>query len=228
MSDLLDTIDVDNAIAKLTRPWTDVLSPRETNLNTYTPIDHAPLLDMLDAICRSSYGAGVAGASSDPASRNLLNLEAHALREHIDGTVRAWLGELSKHRAESELKAAIVQLGGILNAHHAAATITDREYQRITGFFPRWCERIWRLFDPPTIKELEGSCPNLDCEMTRWADGAGATGTALIAFYVKGTMDVRASCRSCGWGWVGPAQLAVLGRHLGAEQDEDMLRAAGL
>ena len=56
MSDLL------HAVEKLTRPWSDVLSPDETGLDRYLPVDYPPLLDMLDEACRTSVSEAGAGA----------------------------------------------------------------------------------------------------------------------------------------------------------------------
>lgn len=217
--------DTTIALEKLTRPWSDVLSPKESGTDRYIPVEYPPLLDMLDEACRSSYGAGASGASSDPASRNLINLEAHGLREHIDGTVRAWVRELSKQRPESELKDTLGQLAGILNAHHAAHTITDTEHERISAFFPRWCERIWSLFDPPTVKDLIGACPN--CSETKYTALDGSKASALIAYFWKGIRP-EAKCQSCGFHWSGERELLELGYHIGATQDEEALRDMGV
>lgn len=216
-----------HAVEKLTRPWSDVLSPDETGLDKYIPVDYPPLLDMLDEACRANMGERSHGSASDPASRSLLDLEAHALRERIDGTVRTWITHLSRQRPERELKAAVVQLAGVLQAHQAARTITDAEHARISGFFPRWCEQVWRLYDPPVVKELKGSCPNPDCEQSTVTDGDGAVGTSLIAFYVRNTGQVRAKCRSCSWEW-GQDEIRLLGQWLGATQDDEFLKAVGL
>lgn len=221
----LDAVDAQNAIDKLTRPWTDVLTPKETGTGKYVPVDFPPLLDMLDDACRSSIGGVPSSGRTDPASRNLLNLEAHGLREHIDGTVRAWIGELSKRRPEVELKAAVVQLGGILHAHQAAASMPTVEYQRITAFFPRWCDRIWRLFDPPVVKDIVGACPN--CAETSYQAMDGAKSTAMIAFYWRGIRP-EAKCQRCGEHWVGDRALLELGYHLNAVMDEDALREMGV
>lgn len=214
------------AIEKLTKPWHDVLSPAETGLPGYTTIDYPPMLDMLNQACRGNIGERGAGAS-DPATRSLLNAEAHTLREQIDGTVRAWIGQLGRRKAEADLKSAILQLAGILHAHHAAHTITDVDHARILAFFPRWCERIWRLYDPPVEKSLDGACPNGDCGQTHTLDAEGGTIRALVAYYHRGSGTVQAKCRACGWEW-GPDQVRLLGLHLGATQDESVIRAAGL
>ena len=154
-------------------------------------------------------------------------MEAHMLREHIDGQVRSFIRDLSKGRVDRDLKAAVVQLAGILNAHHAAKTIPDVQHNRVSACFPKWCEQIWRIFEPAVVKELIGQCPNPDCEQSAHVDELGMKGSALIAFYVRGTESVRAKCRACGWLW-DQGQLRLLGEWLGATQDDDFLLAAGL
>lgn len=221
-------IDYPTAVERLTRSWHDVLSPTETGLDRYTPVEYSPLLVMLDEACRSNTGNHKAGAGADPASRSLLDLEAFSLREHIDGTVRAWLSRLSKERQPRDLIEAVNALVGILAAHHAARTITDVEHDRITAMFPRWCDRIWALYLPLVVKELAGACPNPDCEQTQFTDGEGKVGRALIAFYTRNTGQVSARCRACEWTWRSPAELRLLGQWLGASQDDEFLEAVGL
>lgn len=216
-----------HAVEKLTRPWSDVLSPDETGLSKYIPVDYPPLLDMLDEACRNFTSTRSQHAGGETSTRSLLNLEAHALRERIDGTVRTWIGQLSRQRPERELKAAVVQLAGVLQAHQAAKTMTDIEWSRITAFFPRWCEQVWAIFDPPVVKELKGPCPNPDCEQSTVTDRDGTVGTALVAFYVRNTGQVRAKCRACSWEW-GQDKIRLLGEWLGATQDDEFLRAVGL
>lgn len=222
------TITSETAVERLTRPWHDVLSPEETGLDRYLPVEYPPLLDMLDEACRTSVSEAGAGSGGDPSTRSLLNLEAYMLRNRIDGSVKTWIAHLSKGRADRDLKASVAQLAGLLKAHHASRTITDAEHARIGGFFVRWCEQVWKLFDPPVIKELRGACPNPDCEAETFADGDGSSGAALVAFYMRNTNDVRAKCRVCGWEWETPSELRLLGEHLGATQDVEFLRAAGL
>lgn len=216
-----------HAVEKLTRPWSDVLSPRETDGNGYVTVDYQPLLTMLDHACRANTG-NRGGSGADPAERSLLDLQAFTLREHIDGTVRAWVSHLSKGRAEKDLKAAVVQLAKLLQAHHAAHTITASEFDRITAFFPRWCAQIWALLDPPVVKQLDGACPNPDCEQTTFTDVDGSQSSALVAFYARNTGRVQARCKSCGWEWNTDTELALLGQQLGAVQDVEFLKAAGL
>lgn len=224
MNTLLD-VQVDEHVRKLTAPWSDVLSPKETGTGRYVPVDYPPLLDMLDEACRSNVGGVPSAGRTDPSARNLLNLEAHMLREHIDGTVRAWIRELSKERAAAELKSAVTQLSGVLHAHRSAGTIPDSEWERIARFFPRWCNRIWQLFDPPVVKELVGACPN--CAETVHSSLDGSKTTAMIAYYWKG-IQPEAKCQRCGERWEGERALLELGYHLGATVDEDALREMGV
>lgn len=215
----------ESALARLTRPWTEVLSPRETGLGKYVPVDFPPLLEMLADACQSNIGGVPSSGRTDPASRNLLNLEALSIREHIDGTVRAWIGELSKQRPAPELLDALVQFAGILQAHHAAHSITDREYERLSSFLPRWCNRIWALYDPPIVKELIGACPA--CEATVHEAIDGSKSTAMIAYYWRGIRP-EAKCQRCGEHWTGTRALLDLGFHLNAVMDEDALREMGV
>lgn len=219
--------DVDYAITRLTEPWSDVLSPQETGRDRYITLDYKPMLDMLDDACRSGIGGQPSSGRTDPAGRSLLDLQAFELREHIDGTVRAWIGKLGREKPAAELKDAVRQLSGILHAHHAAGTIPDSEHDRIRAFFPRWCEKISRIYDPPVEKELDGACPNAECEQTHWVNRDGDQAAALIAFYHRGSGLVQAKCRACGWTW-GPDAVRLLGKHLGASQDEAVIEAAGL
>lgn len=218
--------DMTRSVERLTMPWSDVLGPRETGLSQYTPIDHSPLLDMLDDACRSNFG-NRGGSGSDPAVRSLIDMEAFMLRNRIEGTVKTWIEHLGRQKPKHELKAAVVQLAGILQAHHAAKSIPDSEYTRVVAFFPRWCEQIWRLLDPPVVKELVGACPNPDCEKSEHVDELGVKGSALIVFYIRGTENVKAKCRACAWEW-GQDQLRLLGEWLGASQDHEFMQAAGL
>ena len=97
MSDLLALVE------ELAHPWEDVLSPQETGRDEYVTITHDPLLDMLHDAKVSSPGR-TEGGRSEASSRNLLNFAAYQLWEHIDGGARAWVNELSKKRAERDLK----------------------------------------------------------------------------------------------------------------------------
>lgn len=214
----------ENAVKVLAAPWSDVLGPKESGNGKYRAIDYPPLLDMLREAVGSSLGKTQSGKSAD-AERNILNLRAFSLWEHIDGTVRAWLKQLTTAPAKPELKDALMQLDGLLTALHASSQIKEVEYLRIRGQFPRWREQIWEMFDPPTVKDLIGECPN--CNETAYYALDGAKSSALIVYYWKG-LTPEAKCQRCGEHWSGEGQLLVLGRVLKATVDEDALREMGV
>lgn len=216
--------ELDNAISVLTRPWSDVLSPRESGNGTYRAIDFPPLLDMLRRAIGSSLGKTQSGKSPD-SERNILNLKAFALWEHIDGTTRAWLKQFARTPGKEELKDAIVQLAGLLKALHASNQIKENEYLRITEQFPRWRKQIWEMFDPPIIKDLIGACPN--CGEQQYVAQDGSKTTALIAYYWKG-LTPEAKCQCCPERWAGERALLELGYSLGATVDEEALKEMGV
>lgn len=217
LTDLNTTVDV------LTRPWSDVLSPRESGTGNYRPIDYPPLLDMLREAIGASLGRTRSGASP-AAERSVLNLAALDLWEEIDSTTRAWCLELSKSRAPVELKDALRALVGHLQAAHASHQIEQTRFERLARKITGWRQKIWVLFDPPVVKELIGPCPA--CEETAFYTPDGKT-TALIAYYWK-NLHPRARCQRCGEAWEGESQLISLGKVLGATMDEDMLREMGI
>jgi len=212
------------ALDELTKPWNDVLSPKESGTGHYMAIDYPPLLDMLREAVGSSLGKTQSGKSPD-AERSILNLQAFSLWEHIDGTTRTWLRELSTMRPEPELKAALIQLGGLLQALHASNQIKEQRWLHIIAQFPRWRRQVWEMFDPPRVKELTGECPN--CNETAYYALDGARSTALIAYYWKG-LTPEAKCQRCGEHWTGETQLLSLGRVLKATIDEVALKEMGV
>lgn len=196
-----------HAVEKLTRPWSDVLSPWETDGNGYVTVDYQPLLTMLDDACRANTG-NRGGSGADPAERSLLDLQAFTLREHIDGTVRAWISHLSKGRAEKELIPAVGQLAGLLQAHHAARSITDSDYERLTAFFDRWCGRIWEIVDPPNMRKVQKPCPRCSVE---WMPVDDTYKRAVWIEYRDKLADATAACRSCGAAWTSLVAMREIG-----------------
>lgn len=214
------------ALDKLVRPWSDVLSPKETGRNSYTPIDYPPMLDMLKSAVSNSVGTS-GRASSSGSTMSILNLQALQLQEHVDGTVRAWWGDLSKRPCPKDLKTALTELAGMLVAAHASNQIRTDLYTHIMQMFPRWVAKIWEIYDPYNPVELNGSCPNPDCGAETFTDDEGSVSPALTAYYRKGAKPF-ARCQCCGWEWSEPEELVILGRHLGATQDIQFLEAVGV
>lgn len=217
------TTTAQNAINDLTRPWTDVLTPKESGTGKYQPIDFPPLLDMLSEAKASTSGVGV--SRSMQGERNLLNLTAFSLWEHIEGTTKAWWQELSKSRCPSELKEALTALAGVLEAAHASGQVKESQYAHMEEMFPRWRTKIWELFDPPRVREFpKVPCPN--CGETEYVSGPERT-TALIAYYRYG-LEPEAKCNCCGDKWSGERQLLELGYSIGAKVDIGVLREMGV
>ena len=81
--------------------------------------------------------------------------------------------------------------------------------------------------DPPREVDLNVTCPNDECGHSRIVNRDGEIQSAMIAYYHRGSGLVHALCRACGRTW-GPDQVALLGRMLGATQDEAVIAAAGL
>lgn len=196
-----------HAVEKLTRPWSDVLSPRETDSNGYVTVDYAPLLTMLDDACRSNTG-NRGGNGADPSQRSLIDVRAFDLREHIDGTVRSWVLQLSRGRVQGDLKTAVIQLAGLVRAHHASQTITDTDFARVTGLFPLWVEQVWGIVDPPNRREVQSRCPKC---LVEWMPVDEGSQRAVWIEYRESLADAAASCRACGASWVGLVALREIG-----------------
>lgn len=211
-------------VAALTAPWTSVLSPRDTGLSTYQPIEYEPLLDMLKAAIHASTG-GTSAGRSEAASRSVINIAAFDLWERIDATTRAWIGDLGKSRPASDLKEAVKQLATLVDTEWNGNRMSDSQHARITHMFEEWKDSIWALFDPPITKEIQADCPT--CGERHYFDNEGQRAAAVIAFYWKGVTP-QAQCRRCGTSWTGDKELLELGFSIRANVDVDTLREMGV
>lgn len=209
---------------QLSQPWEEVLSPQETKRDGYTTVQHEALLDMLHDAKVSSTGRTQAGRS-DAASRNLLNLAAYQLWEGIDGSARAWIRELSKQRAERELKAAVWQLATIAETLWRTGQMDERQYSRIVSMVGKWRSDIELMFDPPVVKEIKAPCPR--CANTHYIDGEGARSAAIILTLSR-QMEPRGECRRCLKVWEGERELLELGFSIGANMNREELRDLGV
>lgn len=198
MSDVMSNITPVEAVARLTASWEDVLSPLETGSDGYRTVTYDALLDMLEYVCREFTSARSQSAGGDVSTRSLLNLEALGLQNRIEGSVRSWIEHLSKRRPPKGLKAAVVELAGVLNAHHAAGTIPVNEFERVSAFFPRWAEQIWLLYDPPTMREVQQKCPRC---LVEWLPGVDGSQRAVWITYRDSLANATAHCRACGATW---------------------------
>lgn len=211
-------------VESLTSTWTRVLSPSETGLPGYTPIEYDPLLDMLRAAIHSSTG-GTSAGRSDAAARSLINIAAFDLWDRIDSTTRAWISDLATDRPAKELKEAVQQLARIAENEWKGNRMTDALHARIFNLFESWKNDIWAIFDPPVTKEIQAECPN--CAERHFFDQEGTRTSAVVAFYWKGATP-QAQCRRCAKSWVGERDLLELGFSIRANVDVDTLREMGV
>lgn len=213
----------DADVIALTEKWTDVLSPTATGRDGYTSIDYEPLLDMLRQSISSSTGKTDSGRSAVDA-RSVMNVAAFDLWERIDGITRSWIRDLGNVKPAKELKDAVTQLHRIITDLWRTNQIEERKYLRIGGMFEQWREQIWAQYDPPTVKQLTGACPN--CHETHNINPDGDRNTALYAFFWKGYRP-QAQCRGCSEEWTGVEQLVELAKAIGANIDIVTLRQMG-
>jgi hypothetical protein len=223
-STAVTTNDLIDIAQQLTQPWEEVLSPQETKRDGYTTIYHDALLDMLHDAKVSSTGMTEAGRS-DASSRNLLNLAAYQLWEGIDGSARAWIRELSRQRAERDLKDAVMQLARIANALWRTGQMDEPQYARLVAMVGKWRADIEAIFDPPVVKEIKAACPR--CANTHYIDGEGSRSAAIILTYSR-QFEPRGECRRCMKVWEGERELLELGFSIGANMNPDELRDMGV
>ena len=223
MSDQFELV-AESAVLRLTEPWVDVVITGTGKSKGYARIDHPALLDMLAAAKRSSLESGGASSGGGLAERAPANVAALVTWNHIDTATRRSIRTLSKGRIEPDLKAAMLQLHGMARAAHASGGIAAHDYLRVMRDFPRWASRIWEMFDPPRVKNLNGPCPQ--CEAVIYVNAEKASTSALIAYYWKG-LEAEARCQVCGVTWRGVKELLNLGYSIKANVDEDTLREMG-
>jgi hypothetical protein len=215
--------ETNEAVHRLTEVWEDVLSPKETGLDSYRTIEYEPLLDMLREAIGSSTGRTSAGRS-DANARNVLNVKAFDLWQRIDGATRAWIGELSRSKPFTELKAAVVQLDGIVNSLNASHQIDPFTYARITAMFESWKDDIWDQFFTQRQMEIMTPCPYCGETFTYAQDGARSY--AVTAEFAAGV--AIATCARCKHEWNGREELLELGYSVGANMDRETLKAMGV
>ncbi|SIN72672.1 DUF7341 domain-containing protein [Agromyces cerinus] len=206
--------ELDVAVEKLTRPWSDVV----TIGGEYKHVNYDPLLDMLAKAKTSSLGRTASGRSSQEA-RNPFNIPAFDLWERIDGQTRAWLREFGRP-APRDLREAVTVLHKTLAELWSGQRIQESLFLRLSGVVARWVPDIWALFHPVDGVALDGACPN--CEAEWVINFEGAQTRALVSVVEAGEPGVR--CRNgCGWEVSGKRQTIEFALRLGATPDLDEL-----
>lgn len=204
-----------DAVHDLVHSWTDVV----TIGRTYQAVDHDPLLVTLRQTIRSNPGGSTAGASDD-ATRNVLNLEAFTIWEHITIDVRTLTRNHTRDNPNPLLGLAIQRLAERLDAAHHTNQIPEHEYLSAVRKANGWRTRIWALLHKPREVEITAPCPIDECS-ARWVQTAdGDIQSALVAYYQHGGEET-ARCRACGTAWDGRHALIRLGEMIDAPIDRD-------
>lgn len=206
---------------QLTEPWNEILTP-DTTGDGYVVIDHEPRLNMLRGMIGSNSGGTTAGGSL-ASTRNLVNVPALDLWQRIDEQTRASL-EQHGTRPKRELIEAVDQLGQVADTLRNTNAMTEQEHSRLIRRVEGWRAQIENLYDPPTRKEIRGTCPN--CGTDRVQTPNGET-TAIYAYYWRG-QEPAAECQACPKTWQGERALLELGFSIHANVDHDELRAMGV
>lgn len=210
-----------DACQALTEPWAEILPPDDDRTG-YQVIEHKPRILMLADMIGSDVGGSTGGASL-PSNRNLLNTGAFDLWQRIDQGAREAL-HLAGSVPHRGLPAAIAQLGTVADTLRESNGMTETAHTRLTARVEKWRADIENLLDPPTKKEIRGTCPN--CSEARVYTADGET-WALVAYYWRGR-DVAADCQACGHHWQGDRALLELGEAIGSEVNYVELRAQGV
>jgi hypothetical protein len=190
------------------------------------PVQAPALLDELRDAASASVGGSGSSGSSAPNERTALNIAAFTMYEDITGRI----GEMYASSAEQRLrptKDPKHNLRGWLDAFEhderlgeVNATQLRVQRQRLASFV----ERITDLSDPPSVKEITGSCPVIDCGERYWTIDREGTRTSTLYVQIRPGQALTARCHWCGSTWTGETQLEDLAVELSADEWEKNVR----
>jgi len=173
--------------------------------------EEALLGRLRDAVTSSTGGSGSSGTSSLASERTTLNDGAFALWEDITGRIASMLESATE--GEKATKDPRRNLRRWLKAWQEAVKleeVTETQELHQAGMLTRMIERIRDLFDPPTVKEIMGTCPS--CRQRWWFTSARhGTRTSVMHSVLRTGYPVVVSCYDCGEHWTGEHELARLG-----------------
>jgi hypothetical protein len=205
--------------------WQETMKDGEPAGKRLVQVKHKALLAQLRESIHSSLGKTEEGRSSAE-GHNALNVTAFTLYENIDGLIRshhAYLtGNQSKAGPESLLRLWYIAFAN----QYRGGKITDLVLARTRTMLAKWVRDIQNLYDPETMKELIGECPNCD-QRYFYDQNEELLRSALYAHY-RADNTPEAQCRCCGAQWFGARELRDLGYHIGATVDEDLLIEMGV
>lgn len=184
-----------------------------------------PLLEQLREARYPNLGKTKGGGGNG----DVIDFQAVAIYENIDGIVRSWLEHYRQH-STGELIPLVKRLHEILKAEHAGGRLDDPE--RMLSMFTKLATRIDDFFDPPREFELTAPCP--ECGSGRVPEGdepeSGRPDDRPLKWAVRVPVRagyaVVAECHECGRMWAGRDDLTELAECMGLEVDWVALREA--
>jgi hypothetical protein len=195
-------------VHQLTRPRT-VLIAGQT-------LARPAMLTQLIVGVRSDAG-GTRRGSGLPNERSAIDLSAFSLYEDISGRIASMLDSATGLAADSDPR---INLDRWLDAFELAwfrGQITyDAQLRQAYSRLIALGRRITDHFDPASVGELEGPCPNCG-ERTWYSDSKGSKTTALFTKRRDG--EVEACCHWCGSQWTGWSGLTALRLSMGDTPD---------
>lgn len=232
LNDLLTSID------RLTKPiadpvWQDTLDAdllakgrvKVTGRELVT-VNRDSLIGQLRAAIRSSLSTPADTIRGGGAQMGGLNVTALMMYEEIsERVISAWhdlTGQRSKELPEIVLRHWYMHARNL----HESGQWSEQQIRAWTSITSGWVRQIEAMFDPETIKELAGPCPN--CESARFFDKKESVEKSALFIHFKDDIEPEAVCRACGWTETGPRRLLELGYHLGATVDEETLKDMGV
>jgi hypothetical protein len=205
--------------------WQETIKDGEPAGKKLVQVQQASLLAQLRQSIHSSLGKTEEGRSSAE-GHNALNITAFTLYENIDGLIRSHHSYLTGATIKADPER-LLTLWYIEFANQCrAGKISDLVLARTKTMLAKWIRDIQNLYDPATMKELIGECPN--CDQRYFFDqNEEVLRSALYAHY-RADNTPEAQCRCCGAQWYGAKELRDLGYHIGATVDEDLLLEMGV
>lgn len=209
--------DVERAVERLTAEHAEVI---DGAIGT-----SGPLLELLKEARYPNLGKTKGGSGSG----DVIDFQAVAMYENIDGIVRSWL-HYYRMDHKGDLIPLVLRLHETLKAEHAGGRLDDSE--QMFSMFPKFAAQIDGFFDPPREYELTAPCP--ECEATRIPEGdepkPGKPDDRPLKWAVRVPVKpgyaVIAECHACGRMWAGRDDLTELAEQMGLTVDWIALREA--
>lgn len=181
------------------------------------------LLEQLGAaVGASTGGSGSNGSSSIASERSAFNASAFALYEDITGRIATLYHQATERTPTPDPQKNLIDW---LREFHNADTrgeITDKQRRTARTRLAHFVERVTDFFDPPTVKEIIGKCP--ECGERYWPIDREGTRIATLYIAVTPGRELRAICHWCAESWTGSDELEDLYVEIAGELWEKEIR----